>query len=282
MSRKAIVTIVAGERYQRNFARYCYADWKTYTDRHGLDLLVIDTLPDTSPLGLSRSAAWQKCLVMAHGPACNYEQVAWVDSDILINSVTAPNIFETVQPSEIGAVEDYAYPTREAYRARLETLYRGWEAQGIAFINNLTPELFLQSWGLKPMDRVIQTGVLVVSPELHGPLLQRTYDTYEDKGSAKWNYEMRPLSYEILTNTAVRWLDLRFNVVVCFGIKDDELNIFLEPPSVPERIVGKLHLPWMSKFFARNRKLSRVYKRLLDESYFLHFAGKQQDMALLL
>src|ERR1700680_1562510 len=84
MARKAIVTLVVGERYRRDFARHCYGDWKTYTNRHGLDLLIADTLPDRSPRGLSRSASWQKCLVLAGELSRSYEQVVWVDSDILI------------------------------------------------------------------------------------------------------------------------------------------------------------------------------------------------------
>ena len=281
MARKAIITLVVGERYRCNFARHSYQNWKAYTERYGLDLIIVETLPDLSPRGLSRSAAWQKCLVMAGEPARNYEQVAWVDADIIINTRTAPNIFEPVGLHEIGAVQDYAYPSRAAYRARLEELYRRWSARGVTFVDNLTPELFLQNWGLKPMDSVVQTGVLVVNPELHGPLLRYTYDAYEDKGPAEWNYEMRPLSYEILSNAAVRWIDLKFNVVVDFGIDDGELDLFLEPPSLTERIAGKLGLSGMPLLFARNRRLTRVYKRLLDESYFLHFAGRQQDMALL-
>jgi hypothetical protein len=174
MARRAIVTLVVGEHYRRNFARHSYGNWKAYCDRHGLDLLVADTLPDLSPRGLSRSAAWQKCLVMAAEPSRSYEQVVWIDSDVIINTAKAPNIFESVGGHEIGAVEDYAYPTREAYRARLQALYQRWRAQSIPFVDNLTPELFMENWGLPPMSRVAQTGVLVVSPELHGPLLRRT------------------------------------------------------------------------------------------------------------
>ena len=73
----------------------------------------------------------------------------------------------------------------------------------------------------------------------------------------------------------------RFNVVVCFGFRDDELETFLEPPSLMERLARKLRLQEMPLLYTRNRRLARVYKRLQDESYFLHFAGRQQDMVLL-
>ena len=77
MAQKAIVTLVTGERYERNFRRHCYDNWKAYAERHGLDLVVVDELPDRSPRGLGRSPAWQKCLVLAGQSLRGYEQVAW-------------------------------------------------------------------------------------------------------------------------------------------------------------------------------------------------------------
>ena len=92
---------------------------------------------------------------------------------------------------------------------------------------------------------------------------------------------MRPLSYELLANCAMYWLDLRFNVVVCFGFRDDELHAFLQDPSLAETFYRMTRLPGARLLFSRNRKLTRIYKRLLQESYFLHFAGRQRDMALM-
>jgi hypothetical protein len=92
---------------------------------------------------------------------------------------------------------------------------------------------------------------------------------------------MRPLSYEIVANATIKWLDMRFNVVSGFGFRDDELELFLRGPRLMERLAIRLRIAGRPMIFARNRQLARIYKRLLDESYFLHFAGRQQDMALL-
>lgn len=278
---KAIVTLISGKEYQARFSRHCYNNWKSYADRHGLELLIYEDLLDHSPRALSRSPAWQKCLVIEAEKSRRYEQVVWIDSDIVINAAKAPNVFEGVGIDEIGAVKDYAYPTREKYRDRLDYFYRQWEALGIHYVNNLTPQEFMVNWGLPPTEDIVQTGVLVASPEVHGSLFKRTYDLYEDKGSSSWNYEMRPLSYEILTGSPVKWLDLAFNVVTIFAVRDEELSAFQAPPGVIERTLCKLRILQILIRSSRHQRLREIHERLFDDSYFLHFAGRSHDMDFL-
>jgi hypothetical protein len=268
---KAIVTLACGNKYQKRFQQYCYANWKAYADRHGLGLLVYEDLLDHSPRALSRSPAWQKCLVIQAETCHKYDQVVWIDADIVINSTTAPHVFEGISANEIGAVKDFDYPSRDKYRERLGHLYQRWEALGIKYVRNLTPQEFMMNWGLPPTKDVVQTGVLVASPEIHGPLFKRTYDVYEDKGEGMWNYEMRPLSYELLTGSTVKWLDPRFNVITSFGVRDEDLNSF-----------QGVHGPFEPALcHARQLKVTDIHKRLFEDSYFLHFAGRQRDMVFL-
>ena len=55
--------------------------------------------------------------------------------------------------------------------------------------------------------------MFVFDPRLHGPILEKVYSRYEDHGSADFNYEMRPLSYETQKAGVVHWIDYRFNAV---------------------------------------------------------------------
>jgi hypothetical protein len=207
--------------------------------------------------------------------------VAWIDSDIVIQAAKAPNIFDGVHPAQIGAVKDYAFPTRGRYRARLKEFYRRWDQAGIEYVSNLTPQEFMTSWGLPPVDEVVQTGVIVASPEIHGPMFQKTYDRYEDKGAASWNYEMRPLSYEIVTGTQVKWLDPRFNVVTLFAVRDEDLDAFQPVPGVQDRILRRLRLDTLFGSSRRKARLAQIHRELFESSYFLHFAGRQSDMRFL-
>jgi hypothetical protein len=275
---RAIVTLVVGKAYQNNFARYCLPNWNDYAKRHGMALVIHEELLDHSERARLRSVAWQKCLAVCHETSRKFEQVVWIDSDIIINSSNAPNIFEGVCLDEVGAVPDFAYPSVEGYRARLMYFFRQWDALGIPYVKNLTPQEFMTTWGLPPLEFVVQTGVLVMNPEAHKTTVMRTYNEYEDKGASSWNYEMRPLSYEIVTNLPVKWLDLRFNVLTLFGVKDDELKFFQSRPSLLERGLQKVFGAEHVLTIPRHKRLVEIHERLLNESYFVHFAGRQDDM----
>lgn len=273
---KALVSLVLGNRYRERFQQQCYASWKAYADRHGFDLLVFTEPLDISPRAQSRSAAWQKCVAITHQTAMRYEQVVWMDSDILINSSSATSVFDSVPLDKIGAVADFSYPSAEAYRTRLALLEERWRAQGGTVVPALTPGEYYRAFGLPPLTQVVQTGVIVLCPEFHNTVFRRTYDTYEDRGSAAYHYEMRPLSYEILTSCKVSWLDPRFNMVLSFGIRDSEVEDFTARYRLTDRIGTKLKIP----LSARQRRLSKTYRRLMCDSFFLHFAGRQHEMFL--
>jgi hypothetical protein len=278
---KAIITLVSGRAYRSRFAKYCFSGWKSYAKRHGLELVLYENLFDHSPRAQARSAAWQKCLAIGADQSRRFEQVAWVDSDILINFRRAPNIFDEVEPSEIGAVKDFSFPTPKKYRQRLEYLIHFWGTLGISCSRSLTPQDYMIEWGLPPTDQVVQTGVIVANPELHAPLFKMVYETYEDKGAPYWHYEMRPLSYEILTKAAVKWLDPAFNLVPIFGIQDEEMEVFQAPPNPLERTLRRFKLPQIHLATAQRKQLTRIHERLFQQSYFLHFAGGQGDMSCL-
>ena len=277
----AIVTIVSGRSYKSRFSRYCYPSWKKYADKHGLKLIVYEDALDYSQRAKSRSVAWQKCLTFVAERSSEFKQIAWIDSDIVINHHKAPNIFEGVDPSQIAAVRDFVFPTRERYRRRLEFLINHWRAIGVTCGLALTPEEYMAEWGLPPTADIVQTGVIVATPEVHGSLFKRVYETYEDKGASYWHYEMRPLSYEILTTYSVKWLDPAFNLVTVFGVEDRDMRIFQSPPGILERALRKLRLPVVHLPTARTKRLEEIHERLFEQSYFLHFAGGAGNMGYL-
>jgi hypothetical protein len=273
---KALVSLILGSRYQRQFQAHCYARWKAYTARHGLDLVLFTEPLDVSNRAQARSAAWQKCLAVTNPTVRKYDQVAWVDSDILINPETAPSLFDSVPLDRIGAVADFVYPFESSFRRRLALLEERWRAQGAEVVSALTPQEYYRAVSLPEGEQVVQTGVLVLSPDLHAPAFLRTYTNYEDRGSAAYHYEMRPLSHEILNSTAVTWLDPRFNMVLSFGLADSEVEGFVAPYGLLDRLGIRLQLPLSSN----QRRYRTVYRRLFRESYFLHFAGRQHEMFL--
>jgi hypothetical protein len=257
---KALVTLAIGASFRERWAQVCQPNWQTYADRHGYDLLCIQEPLDTSPLARKRSPAWQKCLILSQDFSQDYERIVWVDLDILLNP-HAPDIAAGVPLEQVGAVDEYSIPTRALHQTTLAKLYHYWESIGTPYIHNLTPESYYRVYGFEQgFSHVVQTGVMVLSPSPHRNILEFVYHTYEDKGYT-WNYEMRPLSYELLKAGCVHWLDPRFNYL--WGLYQAIYYPFLmdNPHSV--------HLP-------------ACLDQARRHTYFLHFAGDTGEMPLAL
>jgi hypothetical protein len=73
---RALVTLAIGDRYRDMFERHCRSNWSVYAERHGCDLIVIDTPIDRTERAFARSLHWQKCLILEHEQVENYRQVA--------------------------------------------------------------------------------------------------------------------------------------------------------------------------------------------------------------
>jgi len=256
VAKQAIVTLAIGAEYAERFERHCRANWTAYAKRHGFALVVFTDPLDTSARAKSRSPAWQKCLVLSVPQLAAYDRVVWVDSDICINPV-APSILDGVPPERIGAIDEHRFPSREARQAILESII------GVAPEEADAGKRFWRAWrdpgawhgyfGLPSgQAHIVQTGVLVLSPQHHRGLLEHVYRTYEDRGGKLFSYEMRPLSHEIQARGLQHWIDPRFNALVWW--------LFLH------QNVSTDGLP---------RFVQESYRR----SYFLHFAGCAHLMA---
>jgi hypothetical protein len=254
---RALVTLAIGRTFRERWNNVCRANWQAYADRHGYDVICIEEPLDYSERARNRSPAWQKLLILRQDFVQSYERLVWVDSDILINP-GAPDISEGVPLDKIGAVDEYSSPSPELYRQILRKLYNYWEEHSIPFVRNERPADYYEKYGLPPVfDQVVQTGVLVLSPKHHTEILESVYFSYEETKSPEWNYEMRPLSYELLSAGCVHWLDARFNII--WGSY-------------------KIHLYPFLMNHPEHPRAKECLEDVLSRVYFLHFAGGVRDM----
>lgn len=274
MRTNALVTLAVGDKFNAEFRQWFLPGWREYCERNELDLIVIDRPLDTSERAGRRNPSWQKCLTPAHPVVAQYEQVAWVDADIRIRP-DAPNIFDGVPVEKIAAVDEYATPSKEEFSRALDSLYADWDANGVRYVSNRTPQEFHANFGLDcDFERVLQGGVFVFSPAFHADVLSRVYDGYEDKGDASWNFEMRPLSYEVQTAELEHWLTPKFNMT--WGLFTQIYYPFLnERPSKMERMLGSV-----VRFGQANQRATCV-NSAFHANYFLHFSGRSKDYRLL-
>lgn len=264
--KKALVTLAVGKSYERMFNKLCRNLWAEYAKKHEFDIVLLTKPLDDSERAQHRSPAWQKCLILSEPEVQKYDQAVWVDSDILINPLS-PDITSNVPIERVGAVDAYAIPSKDEYRSMIERLYKFWANKGDKYIDNLTPTDFHNNFGLQgKFDSVVQTGCMVLSPHHHKELLEHVYYSYEDKGSSAWNYEMRPLSYEILTHHYEHWLTPKFNMIWPL-IKQFSYPFLSNQYSLKEKIQENLGIN------SRKALIKKCVTTAFLNNYFLHFAG---------
>ena len=181
--KKAIVTLTIGKKYEIQFNTYCKNNWEKYCEKFNYDLIVINTSLDESKRSRERSPAWQKLLILSQEWSKNYDQIVWIDSDIVINYNSAKDISKIVEKENIGAVDAYSIPSKDIYQITLKRTYDEWSKNGIKYIHNLEPNEYYQNRGIevKDINEVVQTGVFICSGVNHRKIFEHIYYTYEDK-----------------------------------------------------------------------------------------------------
>jgi len=221
---RAIVTLAIGDSYVAGFMRHTRPNWDRYCRKHGYDLILLTQPIDPNRDAAQKSIHWQKLLIGMIPQLRNYAQLAWVDTDILINDRMAPCLFSEVRNGGIGVVDvsssfhraDDIYNLHTRYlilnhlgdRRRGATLPAGLDRTTITD-GSITE--YYRFFGFdEPVERFINTGVLVFSPAAHADFLAEVYCKYDRDFL---DMEQTPLSYELQVSGRAEYIDPRFNAV---------------------------------------------------------------------
>jgi len=275
---QAMVTLVVGESYSAIWQQLCEPNWRRYAEKYHLDLICLSQPLDTSKRAQERSAAWQKCLILSQDFAQRYEQVVWMDADIMINNRTAPNVIEGVPVEKVGAAQEITLSHTEPKTARelLDRIGEFWPH--LRPMVRYTAREYYTVYGLPDeCDQVINTGVMVLSPRHHQALLEKVYYTYEEKRGREWHQEMRPLSYELNHAGLVHCIDSRFNLM-WFPQQLLYYPFLLQPQigsALPSRVKRKLRkLTGLDPL--RTLQIACI-NAAFQRSYFFHLGGLHME-----
>lgn len=241
MNKTAIATMALGRRHHDLFRQCSQKSFRRYAEKIGAEPVVFDHPLDPTAAARGRPPAWQKCLLLDHPRLRDFDQVAWMDSDILINAELAPSIFEQVREDQIGITADVypdTFPDMAAFAAHYYAPLRA-SAEGV----------------LPAMNTVIQGGVWIMSPRHHTPLLHKVYRHAGNPTGEARPYEQPAFGFEIYRAGGYRWIDPRFNTIVLPELMDTWRQ-FQPPFKRRFRFLYLLGLP-----------------ALFRQSYVLHFAG---------
>ncbi|MBE9094079.1 hypothetical protein [Tychonema sp. LEGE 07203] len=271
---KAIVTLVIGEKHWSNWHSLCQSNWQKYADRHGYDIICISNPLDVSDRAQKRSPCWQKCLILGEESVQKYDRVVWVDADVLINWANAPCIVEGVAVDKVGAAPEWATPNEQLSAEARDRLFETW---GIT--DEKDERATYVKYGVSPeFDRIVQDGIMVLSPSHHRSILEKVYYEREEAGFG----EMPWLSYELLKADRVQWLDPRFSTV--WNVYKALYYPFLLQKS---QTSASLLSRAKSKLLANgvpprlvDRRASECATTALINTFFLHFAGGAGEMRL--
>jgi hypothetical protein len=209
----ALVTLLLGPSVTTAWRTHAEARWRRFCTRHGLDLVPVTTAPDDSPRARARSPAYQKLLLPSLDALARYDRLIWADADLILTE-RAPNPLRLVPPERVGAVVSGAHVPVELRPMLLKRLGRHAldpEADPAA-VWAADQRSFYRAAGLPERDRILQTGLLVLTPALHAGLFRAVYDAPASSGSDR-GYEQLELSQALLERDLHHALDPRFNRV---------------------------------------------------------------------
>jgi len=274
-NKKAVVTLAIGSKYENIFNNLCRDSWTKYCEKYSCDLIVINNPLDHSERASKRSPAWQKLLILSQEWSANYDQIVWLDTDVLINNTTSKDITQCTSIEKIGAVEAYSIPSREWHDIALLKQYQLWESRGIKYLNNLTPNSYYCNRGIPAeinLDSVVQTGVFTCSAKHHKDIFEHIYFTYEDGHGAEWNYEMPAMSFELVRNTLVSWISPQFN----FSVSDVSMALYpflFSDSDRKNKFIQALRRITLMKKGGLNKDKMLALMNIYNLGYFMHFAG---------
>lgn len=274
--KKAIVTLCIGEKYKNLFDKYCRSNWTDYCTMFDFDLIVIDHDLDTSERASKRSPSWQKLLILSQPWSNKYDQIVWVDTDVIINTSNAYDITDGVPLEKVGGVNQYAIPTKEIFDISLKRLYDVWARDKVPFIDNRTPASYYTNRGLpfNQLQKVMQAGIFVCSPIHHREKFEYIYHNYEDTHGGEWNFENPAMSYELIKDDLVKWIAPQFNFCVINIISAFYPYLLDIKSSALKNFYYKIVRRLTKKEPQQTSEAElQALKNIYELSVFMHFAG---------
>jgi hypothetical protein len=253
--RKAIITIATGKHVNlwNKLSRHW---WELYAKRHSYDIHVLgEEFAAASP-----SIFLAKYAAVSGELARGYDLVAWIDTDVVVNHLQAPCLSEWVTPGKVSICTETALPRGGMFERANEKLSAVHDATGVTTLDY--PALY-RARGFEPAPQLMfNTGVFAFLTEGVVDFVADFPVRHAHQCYGPYPTQL-PFTYYLTSQDRHRILDERFNV---------------------------LWAPWRAWYSALDHGSARRYPiisgylatliNVLNQSWFLHFAGTQADMSL--
>lgn len=204
-TRIAVVVMIVGEKYVREFENNYKGSVSHYCERHGYDFYVLDQLIMPLEPFDRKKFFWQRFLIPSLPELKSYDYVLVIDADIFISPI-APAL-PILQPGKFGCINERKYLGNYDWRILVQEA-RGWERTG--------KDWYALSGEEKDYHDHIQGGVVLYQPKYHADLLLKLYEENIDN-YMKWHQDDQSfLSSYGIDRDMIEWMDQRYDCVWVF------------------------------------------------------------------
>ena len=262
-----LVSVAIGKKYFNDWKKYSFYGWDEYCKKNDIGLIVFDKELINKSDKDWKKPNWQKLLISPELKKLNLKikNVCFLDTDILSNHISAPNIFKNYDPKTFGIVS----------QVKNLDLPLDLTLRSIAFNRNyhyskkypldsalfMTPRQYYKFHNFKEFDDYACTGVFIFNLKNHGDLLLSWYYKYASDFKTITTGEEPILNYEILKYNKITWLEYKFQALWLYEMAWKYPFLYDEKNST-------------------NKEILKCIEASLTMNYFLHFPGAWDEGAM--
>lgn len=198
-----LVSLAIGSKYVKEYTELFYKSQLNYAKKYGYDFVLVQDRPK----GVANhpdSISFDKALVFSQEWAMGYDNVIFVDADILINP-ESPAIHKEIT-DKIMVVDEYSQPDPVSRIKVQEKM--GWETSASDYYK-------LAGFNIKT-TKMINTGVIAMKPKLNAKFMKSVHFKYSMRSIGHprhFHFEQSAIGYELQKNNKAEYLDNKFNAV---------------------------------------------------------------------
>lgn len=255
-----IATIAIGKKYLNQWRKFSYPSWIKYCKKYNLGLIVFDEDLNKVKDQFWKKATWQKFLIGKEikESKINVKNICYLDTDIIINFLGAPNIFDFYKKDTFGLISMIKnLPMPREYTLKSMAFNRNFFYSKKYPLDSalfMSPEQQFEYHGLKKFSNFACAGVFLFNIKNHSDLMYRWYRKYPSNYHTITLGDQPILNYEILNHGKITWLDYKFQALWSY------------------------EMAWKYPFLydtknAKKKEILNCIEASLMSNYFLHFPG---------
>ena len=218
-----IVTICHGAVFKKNWVKYILPNWLEYCKKNSLGLLMIDKDLIIKKNKDWKKTVWQKLLIgdFFIKNEIKSNNVCYLDNDILINFMFAPNIFDRADSKKISVVSQYKNLPFDLFLAQKKISFnrnkfysKEYPLDSSIFMK---PRKIFKFHNFKnSFDNYFCAGLFIFNVKKHSNFLKNIFYKYDKNFFTITGGDEPVMNYEFQNSNNIKWLDYRFQAIWIF------------------------------------------------------------------